>query len=194
MTRLQFGGCAGMNHYMFGVGAFIQEHYELDEELLIRTISGSNYVGMSMLSDWSVEGIWKLWSSRLDDLVKTRPWTGLYHMSAMVEQHTRGVVQACAHTPQRRDQHHIRVAMLDSMKTVWVCQYTGATDYVDTISTGAFIPGLCGRLWRRYRNHWCLDGGVRLPCTSRADPTAVRVSSLSINVLDNRAIGWLGMA
>ena len=32
---LQMGGCAGLNHYMFGVGAYIQEMYALDDTVRV---------------------------------------------------------------------------------------------------------------------------------------------------------------
>jgi hypothetical protein len=175
---------------MFGVGAYIQEHYEMDNTVLIRTISGSNYVGVSMLSNRSVESIWRLWSSRLDDLVKTRPWTGLYHMISMATHHTRELVEVCVDSEQRMQQHHIRIGTLDTMKTDWVTTYVDSQDYASAMLAGAFIPGLCGRLWQWHRHKRCVDGGIRLPCTpSRTSPPS-SVKSLSISVLDNPSFTW----
>lgn len=193
VKTLQFGGCVGMNHYMFGIGAYIQEHYVLDDDVRVRTISGSNYVGASMLSAFSVESIWELWSSRLDDMVKTRPWTGLYHMIAMTQGHMPSVLQPGSHSLERMKQHHIRIAVLDHQETIWAHDHTDLEDYTSAILAGAFIPGLCGRLWHWYRHQRCVDGGVRLPWTQShaSDP---RHSTLSISVMDHPDLSWFRLA
>jgi hypothetical protein len=143
-----------------------------------------------MLSNRSVESIWRLWSSRLDDLVKTRPWTGLYHMISMGTHHIREVIEVCQSSEQRMQQHHVRIGTLDTMKTGWATTYTDRADYLSAIMAGAFIPGLCGRLWYWHRNQRCVDGGLRLPCTLPRTPAPSGTKSLSISVLDNPSFTW----
>jgi len=198
MTTLQLGGCAGMSHYMFGIGAYIQEHYVLGEDVRVRTISGSNYVGVSMLSSYSVESIWELWSRRLDDIVRARPWTGLLDMITVAQCHARSVLQTTQPSVQRMHQHHIRIAVLDDMATTWAREHTDHDDYLSAILAGAFIPGLCGRLWQWHRNKRCVDGGARLPWTqSHSCETDARTLSISISDqpdLSRVRLAWMVVA
>lgn len=179
MATLQLGGCGGMLHFIFGLGAYIQEHYVLDETVTLRTISGSNFVAACMLSNRSVESIWRLWSRRLDDLVRQQPWTGLYHMMSMAKGHTAHVQ---SELEIRMQQHHVRIAGLDSMTTFWAHTHTDHKDYDAALLAGSFIPGLCGRLWTIYRGQRCLDGGVRLPYTRRRSMPLE--TTLSVNVVE----------
>jgi hypothetical protein len=173
---------------MFGVAAYIQEHYVLDSTVKVRTISGSNYVGCCMLSNMSVESLWRLWSRRLDDLVQQRPWTGLYEMITMGEIHAREVLDHCQIPLDRMQNHHIRVASLDSMETSWARSHTDSADYLSAILAGAFIPGLCGRMWRIYRGERCLDGGIRLPWTTSSPDKGDGSKTLSVTVFDHPGI------
>jgi len=199
-VRLQFGGCAGLNHYMFGVGAYIQEHYVLGPDVEIRTVSGSNYVGMCMLSKYSVESIWRLWSARLDDLFRSRPWTGLWALWALVEDHSREVLQKDGQrqTLERYRQHSIRIALLGVMVTKWFRDHRSHEDYLSAIFAGSFLPGLCGGMWRLYRGYRCLDGGLRLPRTSRGSRSTPdhpeRTLSISVwdcRTLSRRRLAWM---
>lgn len=183
---LQMGGCAGLHHYMFGVGAYIQEMYVLDNTVNVQPISGSNFVGAAMLSDRSVESIWKLWSARLDDLVQRRPWTGLYHLGTIMEHHTRDVVRQASPSVERMQQHYIRVSVLDRMKTRWYHLHIAHADYVSAMCAGAFIPVLLGGLWTWHRNKRCIDGGVRLPWTTASKPRGGKNSTLSISITDSK--------
>jgi len=168
-----------MIHFMFGVCAYIQEYYVLDETITLRTISGSNFVAASMLSKWSVESIWRLWSRRLDDLVQHRPWTGLYHMIHMAQGHT---LQVTSEIGTRMQQHQVRVAGLDSMTTFWAHGHTDHKDYNAAVLAGSFIPGLCGRLWFMYRGQRCIDGCVRLPYTRPSNAPKTSETTLSFHV------------
>jgi hypothetical protein len=182
-VTIRMGGCAGLHHYMFGIGAYIQEHYVLGTDLCLQSVSGSNYVMASMLSNHSVESIWRLWSHRLDDIVTHRPWTCYFHMFSVAEQNTREVIQATVGLDQMK-QHQVRVCLLDRMQTVWVNDHTDAEDYLSAILAGSFLPGICGYLWRRYRHHRCIDGGMRLRCTPVADTT----KTISISVFEGKTL------
>lgn len=197
-VTIQLGGCAGLNHYMFGVGAYIQEHYILGEEVQIQTISGSNYVGMCLLSGFSVESIWRLWSHRLDALFRSRPWTGLWEMCSMMEDHSRECVQkdfAQYSSLERYGQHSIRIALLNRMVTRWFRAPDSLEDYLSAIFAGAFIPGICGRWWRLHRGHRCVDGGLRLPWTPRSTrPATPCPRTVSVSVWDCRTLSRARLA
>ena len=187
-TIIQLGGTAGLNHYMFGIGAYIQEHYELNSgSVLLRTISGSNYVAASMLSPYSVRSIWRLWSKRLDDLATRRPWTGLWYMIRMMQHHSRQVVSTI---PSARQQmHHIRIGNLSRMSNEWECSHTDDDAYLSAIHAGAFIPLICGWFWRSHRGLWCVDGGLPLPYTPRRLCDLSNAErTINISVVDCRSL------
>lgn len=181
-----------MNHFMFGVAAYIQENYHVHDDVVVRTVSGSNYVGMSLLSGISVRSIWELWSDRLDDMVRHRPFWGILNMFSMVEHHTIEVLQRINLSSSRRNQHHVRVSILDTLQSVWISEHADKESYISAILSGSFIPFLCGFLWRKHDGKRCIDGGIRLPATtSRKYGNTIRENTLSISIWDNLEFGKL---
>ena len=69
-VMVYMGGCAGIHHLMFGVGSYIQEHYETDN-MVWSTVSGSGYVAAcTLMVDFvALRDIWFNWSWRMTDLV-----------------------------------------------------------------------------------------------------------------------------
>ena len=184
MSTIQLGGCAGAHHYMFGVGAYIEESYIIDTSTRLRSISASNFVCAAILSTRSTRSISQLWSRRLADLRRHRPWTGLYYLSAMMEDHIRHVLQFC--TLERSKQHHIRITVLDTLRSIWAHDHTNLLDYCNALQAGAFLPGICGRFWYMFRNRRCVDGGLPKIQFYRNKPAVV--DTISISVFDSPTI------
>ena len=166
-TTIQLGGTGGMNHYMFGVCAYIQEKYIIDDTVILRTVSGSNYVGAALLSEFSVYSIWRLWSKRLDHLVISRPWTGLWYMIHMVRHHSQQILSSIP--TNKRHQHYIRICSLSHMSTRWVNDNKDDDTYLSAILAGGFVPLICGWLWTNYMGEKCIDGAISLPFHRRRE-------------------------
>ena len=88
------GGTGGLVHMMFGIGAFIEDHYDI-ENVNWKSISGSNYVVTSLCSKYSkysTSSIWKLWSLRQADLKHRYPLIFFFKLYKMIHAHTLSIL------------------------------------------------------------------------------------------------------
>lgn len=150
------GGTGGLVHMMFGIGAFIEDHYDI-ENVNWKSISGSNYVVTSLCSKYSTSSIWKLWSLRQSDLKHRYPLTFFFKLYKMIHAHTQSIL-----TQNQQFANYILISFLYQRKREWVHDFRSATDYVDCVVGGSFIPLVVGMLQMHstFRKQGCIDGGV----------------------------------
>ena len=153
---LCLGGCAGLHHMMFGIGAYIDEHYKLDG-VNLKSISGSNFVCACMLSDVSTRSVWYCWSMRMTNLLKKYPLTYFFRLYPMTEAHTSEIL-----TNGKLRNHYVLISYMYRWKREWINEFRSSLDYAKCCVAGAFIPLLVTLLRLRYyfRGSACMDGGL----------------------------------
>ena len=179
--KLYLSGCAGLHHMMFGVCSYIEEHYNLDNIDEIRTISGSNYVGAALISNYSTRSIWKLWSKRLSTLIKQYPITFSFKLYEMIKHHSNDVLKNFPNKKIRK--HYILITNLFKLKKRWVKKFLSTDDYCNCIIAGSYIPFISGitKICYNYKNMNCIDSGLLNFCITKKKSSNTNTLKIDID-------------
>jgi len=180
--KLHLSGCVGLHHMMFGICAYIEEHYDLDKLKQIKTVSGSNYVGAALLSKYSTRSIWELWSKRLSALIKKYPISFLFKLYEMILCHSNDILKKYSKKQTRK--HFILITYLFKLQKEWINNYSSLNDYRNCIIAGSFIPFISGitKIYYNFRNIKCIDGGLcNYNITNNSETNITSTDTLVIN-------------
>jgi hypothetical protein len=165
---IDLGGCVGMIHAMFGVGAVIQESYDL-KGVILRTRSGSNFLGACIAHELDVSIVWRLWCARQQALYEKYPWTYFFRLMGMAESHICDVIGT---TAKLSIQHQVLLGFVDRWARFFV--HMQGENYTKALIAGAFIPLLFGALWSEHPiGGRCVDGEFPLLPRSRESDACI---------------------